>query len=498
MKKIIYSLLLLIAVSTAGCQQWLDVQPKTTIKQDKLFETESGFRDALVGCYMLMSESGLYGRELTITFLEVLAQQYEMQIGNSYYSVMRYEYENMDSRFTTIWSNMYTIIANLNSILNNIDNRRDVLSPTAYALIKGEALGLRAALHFDLLRMFGPGNLAAVPANKQRPAIPYVTRYDKDLTPQHTVAEVMQFVHQDLAEAVRLLNLYDTYGKGPRPDDYNWPSNTSDLFYQNRTSRMNYHAVKAVQSRAFMWEGKYQEALDILKTLVGDGAPLSWINADASINGPLTDRNYKATTEGFFVLNPANHFESVRPYVEYYTESGEFTTTTNQNYFFHTMERAAEVYEVSTVGRGDWRYSSLYNKDKAEWTFLKYTDSSQWRDVVRNRVVLIKKPEVYYMAAECYNRLGDREKAASLINDVRISRGIEYDDNLDGAALSSEQMDHEIEKEYAKEFIGEGVMFYYYKRLNKAIPYSNKAAEDNIFIFPLPKREIETGGRVNP
>lgn len=38
----------LIAWSISSCSDWLDVQPKTAIPADKLFETESGFRDALI------------------------------------------------------------------------------------------------------------------------------------------------------------------------------------------------------------------------------------------------------------------------------------------------------------------------------------------------------------------------------------------------------------------------------------------------------------------
>lgn len=35
-------------------------------------------------------------------------------------------------------------------------NREVITTPGYYEIMKGEALGLRAFLHFDLLRMFGP------------------------------------------------------------------------------------------------------------------------------------------------------------------------------------------------------------------------------------------------------------------------------------------------------------------------------------------------------
>ncbi len=495
MRKIIIVSILTLGLVSAGCQEWLDVQPKTTTKQDKLFESESGFRDALVGCYMLMGEQGLYGRELTVTLLEVLAQQYEMHTQNSYYTTARYEYENMDSRFASIWSGMYGVVANLNAILDNIDGKRHLFTPTTYAIIKGEALGLRAMIHFDLLRMFGPGNLAAVPANLDRPAIPYVTRYDKNTTPQHTVRKVLEFINADLDEAERLLYLYDGIRSGAHADDYQWPSVDPDAFYSNRRSRMNYYAVKALRGRVYMWEGRYKDALDNLQTVQ---TAVQWIDPNRSITGEAASRDYKATVEAFFSLNLSKQYESLRPYVESYSTTANFTVTQNYNYFFHTQARADKLYETTTIGRGDWRYGSLYNTNLAEWTFLKYTDSEQWAASVRNHVVLIRKPEVFYMAAECHNRLGDGVGAAAALNEVRVSRGIAWADNLDGKTMTAEEIDAEIEKEYAKEFIGEGVMFYYYKRLNKIIPGSNQPAEDKVFIFPLPVREVETGGRKNP
>lgn len=45
MKRIIKYTWLAIALLAAGCNDWLDVNPKSQIKQDVLFESEAGFRD---------------------------------------------------------------------------------------------------------------------------------------------------------------------------------------------------------------------------------------------------------------------------------------------------------------------------------------------------------------------------------------------------------------------------------------------------------------------
>ena len=46
-------------------------------------------------------------------------------------------------------------------------------------MMKGEALGLRAFLHFDLLRLYGPV-YSVTPTGK---AIPYRTSFDQKATP---------------------------------------------------------------------------------------------------------------------------------------------------------------------------------------------------------------------------------------------------------------------------------------------------------------------------
>ena len=49
MKHIVLSFLIGLLV-LSSCSDWLDIQPKTEVKEDKMFETESGFKDALIGC----------------------------------------------------------------------------------------------------------------------------------------------------------------------------------------------------------------------------------------------------------------------------------------------------------------------------------------------------------------------------------------------------------------------------------------------------------------
>lgn len=65
-KKILkYSILFLSSIAV-GCNDWLDVQPKSQVKEEELFKSEAGFREALTGIYTLMGRTTTYGGNNTM------------------------------------------------------------------------------------------------------------------------------------------------------------------------------------------------------------------------------------------------------------------------------------------------------------------------------------------------------------------------------------------------------------------------------------------------
>lgn len=496
MKKNYICLLLLGILGLVSCNSWLEVEPKTEIKSDKMFETENGFKEALVGCYMLMADSALYGREMTVCSFEVMAQQYSMDQTNEYEGLADYNYEaaNYTSKFDAMWQKMYRIIANLNALIEVIDEKKDILHPTTYGIIKGEAIGLRAFLHFDLLRIFGWGNLVNTPANLDKLCIPYVTEYSKVLTKQSTVRGVLEYIHEDLAVSDTLLNHYDSYGQAAKGDDYEM--DTDDAFFSNRNNRFNYRALKATEARVYMWEGKYSEALDAIEELFVEDEVVAWIDPDRYINVEEQDRDLVYSTEHIFNLDVPQLHNTLRPNIESYDIHGEFTLEGNDQYFYTTKTKGEELYEIASgVGLSDYRYTRGLDKTEANsWTFLKFYEPENSTSPGRNKMPLIRKSEMFYYVAECYNNLNNSPKAVEILNEVRVARGILYERNLP-STLSKDEVAQEIQKEWQKEFVMEGQMFFYYKRLGLAIPNAPLAPGDELFIVPLPEQEVEIGGR---
>jgi|GEM_PF-1298656 len=212
MKKNIYRLqvvFLLVAglLSATSCNDWLDVKPKTEEEAEELFSTIDGFKSALAGVYIGLSQSGLYGREMTFGMVGVLGQEWgdgaTLKTNYSAYNyLLNYNYEQSVSKalIDVVWNKMYENIANVNTLIQYTDLKREVLGDY-YEVVKGEALALRAYMHFDLLRLFAPYDFTA----EAEPAIPYVREAVPAIAPQLTPAKFVELALADVDDALGLL-----------------------------------------------------------------------------------------------------------------------------------------------------------------------------------------------------------------------------------------------------------------------------------------------------
>lgn len=478
MKKELISLLLILILAP-GCKKWLDVKPRTIVEQSRLFSSEKGFEDAMYGIYTVMSNASLYGDQLTMSFLDVLAQQYNCQTRptHKFYQASIYKYTDagVKTMIGNIWDSMYNAITNINNILLNIDGKKDLFAPGNYQLVKGEALGLRAFMHFDLLRMFG-GSYAS---HASQAAIPYVTTVSGGVTPLSTVSEVLDKAIADLTAASGLLSGYKNID----------PNYTRGTILQNdwlnsRQSHFNYWAAEATLARICLYKGDKQNALQHARNVINSGM-FNFETSDRLNN--LMDRTF--IPEQVFALSKFN----LRPQVTAYFQAPGGRVSGNDD-----MDRwltnsygnggvVDQIYEITSGGVTDIRYARLWQLSGTVYFCSKYWQDGTSPDFV-NLVPLIRLPEMYYIAAEC----ADPATATAYLNAVREQRGLnDLPSGLDAAAVQNE-----ILKEYQKEFYAEGQMFYYYKRLNLSqIRFSGIPGSDNIYILPLPDGELQYRGK---
>lgn len=474
-----------------SCNKWIDVTPQTQIRDDIFFSKQSGFVNAINGVYLSMGDPSLYGREMSFGIVDVIGQMYTLRSTfglQVYIDAQNYLYNQANVQAITepIWQNTYNAIANLNSVIENFEKvDSTIFTPGNYAILKGEALGLRAFIHFDLARLYAPSYLSA----KSAPAIPYVTEFRPKVVPKSSVEVVMQRVLTDLLQADSLL-VNDPIGI---------PGITAATLNE-RKLKMNRYAVKATLARVYLWMGDKVNALKYAEQVIAvSGQAFPWIARGVVATSTEEARNRIFSTELIFNLQVTNIAANIKA-TSFQLDTaagaggGRSTAIAIVDY-----TRIYDQYETNAtnggVGGTDLRWLYLIRKYTTATTPISasfygklYQYSSMPAESAR-RQPMIRISEMYYIAAECLAET-NLPKAIDYLNLVRVNRNL--------AALSSstskDLLDGEILKEYRKEFPAEGQLFFYYKRLDKSVvPGATQPFNKQNYVLPLPLKELEFG-----
>ena len=448
-KNLLVLFLAVLMISFTACKKWVDVAPPMQVGQDQLLSNEQGFRDVLNGVYLHMGNRSLYGRDMTFGMMSLLGRSYDTTISpaidNLFYQSARYNFGDASVKSTqkNIWDSLYFSIGNLNNLLANVDSRREVFNGNNYTTIKGEALGLRAFIHFELLRMFAPSPAAS---GLNVPAIPYVTRFSPYATAYSTTGAVIDSCLADLKSAQTLLSDADM-----------------------TTSRFTSWAVKGLLARIYLYKGDYASAqTHALSVINSNKFPLATANTDLMFS-----------KENLFSLsNNVNNSQAYLKSVLYTVPPLGFSTQ-NQTTLFVTGSGATS----------DWRRAFI---DPATGMALGNTISPRKLYATTttnpNIVPMIRTTEMYYIAAECATALNDSLAATNWLDTVRVHRNLP---KYTLAALRKDSLAVEIGKEYQKEFLGEGQVFFYYKRKNlpfTALPFTKVAVVPTAsYVFVKPE-----------
>ena len=134
-----YLLLSAAALAAVSCERWLDVPPPSEIRAAAPYSSAEGFQQTLIGCYLAMGETDLYGENLTWHMVEILGRQYDARKNTAAddYDLDRYNYKTTKSTevIEKVWEKSYSVIANVNDALDHIDRRKDELDSVNYRII---------------------------------------------------------------------------------------------------------------------------------------------------------------------------------------------------------------------------------------------------------------------------------------------------------------------------------------------------------------------------
>ena len=439
MKKKIYYVLAIAFVFSA-CSKILDVNPTDAVSADLAIKNKIGIEHALVGSYNALQATGLYSLDLIAVG--------DMAADNLTWTGTTQSYGQFEVKpipvangvVDGIWAASYDGINRVNNILYRLPSISD-LTQAEYDQYYGEALFIRALLHFNLVTYFG-----GVPIRTQ----PTLDLNTIDLE-RSTIEQVYAQVIADLTTAKTKL-----------------PASSAAKV----AGRANTFTVSALLAKVYL--AKFQLTNDIAS------AALSIEEAGRVISegGYTLASNYSslfhsATASGESVFEIVYDVQNYNRLAQYFYSRDslgryEFAPTPDLIQSFDTIDQRLDA-------------SIIYDgKDKPY--VIKYNDVSGGTD----RVYVYRLAEMYLIRAEAmaYTN-GDTAIIKSDLNIIRNRAGLANTtaDNYTDLKLA-------IEKECRHEFAFEGHRWCDLVRTKRATTLLG--IDEKYTLFPIPLSEMQT------
>lgn len=486
MKNII--ILFLVASAFTGCKKWLDVQPSDQIVDNELFSEALGYQHALNGIYIQAATQDLFGRNLSYGLNSSLGQDYAPgKMGTEQQLVQYYDKTHASSQalIDNIWSKGYNTIANCNKLLGEIEavpESKFQQGRSERNMIIGEALAMRAMMHFEILRLYAPAP-AKEPGGKY---IPYVSNYPARLNPPVTTSQVLDQITADLEKAQSLVAENDTIvnknaltGKlqviltGLGNQTYGGP------FYSYRMNRLNYVAIQGLLARVYLYAGNNIKAMHHARYLYDNYGPhgrLKYWEFTPEANTSGSSKYYKMANDLLLAFYDADLIANLNKSFQ-----SRYRISSDADSWFPASDRD---YRAGLLREFETDIVSEKGKITEKWM----ENPSTVAEIKRQNTIIpvLRLSEIYYIYSETLFRSGQVVEALDVLNQVRYARG-----KLTTFSQTDEEAFYqELLNEYRREFLTEGQTFFAYKRLQRNLMRGTQVITlDERFILPVPQNE---------
>ena len=478
MKKTILFLNALLMITLSSCNDYFDkTGDEQHITDKKFFGDEAAFASALTDCYTLMRSRDLYGGMLTLEMMEFANQNMAPHDAfSSAAAQLNFADAALAARVDSMTHAAYRVVAACNKLIDEAERTKVVFTSAGKKkIITAEAYALRAAVQFDLLRLFHPA--PATDAGFR--GLPYVTHTSANVPEALTTTQILQAVNDDLAHAAQLLKTAD-----PILKERNSIVGIGEFDRRLRTFQMNYYAVKAVQARVALWQGNYEQAA---------------VQAD-SVLAHL--QNTVARYRLFYWVTPGHYgsdFSFSREYV-----FGIASTPTGFARLSDDMFKTKGIQTTTSLrdiyaDNADIRYRAWFRQQGSSYAMSnKFGSATLLTDYVYSTsatasslpaaIPYIKLGEVMLIKAEALNEMGQTSAARSLLEEMQGYKDISYASRA--TSVTKESLRELIYAEARRDLFGEGQLFYLNKRLGltsvKAADGTMRTVTLNQYTLPLP------------
>ena len=262
-KKIIVCAILVVSI--VSCKKVLNVEPQFNLDGTTRFNTISDYDFALVGAYRLFRSTSYYGAangasNAYAVLPDMLADNFNEtgeSLGNERV-FSNWGYAKDENQIENTWLAAYRIISQANLVLTGID-KLSATDAGAVNRIKGQALAIRALVHFDILRYW----VDDYDRNSTLPGIPYITRFDyEQKPPRGTVKQTYDSIEFDLKTAKTLMA------------DMDKPINSGSINSGTSRAYIDANGVNAILARMYLYANQLDSAIKYA-TLVINARPLA-------------------------------------------------------------------------------------------------------------------------------------------------------------------------------------------------------------------------------
>lgn len=449
MKKINIILAALVILFTASCEGFLDVKPSNQVSSEISIQNATDAQIMLNGLMNKMTSTSYYGRNFPMYADAKGGDLTIFSAGNGGDGWYYFNHSPESNSYSGYWSTIYNCLCQANNIISNIDGLLADPENTEKEELeeyKGQALTLRALMHFDLVRLYGkPYNM-----DKSALGIAVVTEpvdAGAQLT-RNTVEEVYTQIVKDLLEAAPLI------GKG-----------TNDGF-------INYYGNQALLSKVYMYMDNFSEALKVAEGIITSGkfelyTPEKWVESWTKEYG----------SESIFELN---------------IKAGE--NDPGDGGLGAYYRRRAHGISAGGVFLASKYWLDLMGPNDVRWGIMDYDQSDEEDGTGRKganykysgsvdlkgdegatstavNIKIFRLSEVYLNAAECAVRTSDNTKAVKYLSEIAKR-------NPDWVAPATVTVE-DVMDERRRELMCEGVVYFEYMRQNMTIKYDDNAFENS-------------------
>lgn len=373
----------LIGITSCG-NDWLNLEPSTSIPTDTSIKVLSDIEFTLNGIYSQMQSSDAYSGRL-IYYGDATGD--DMQAVSSTKRCANYYRFNWtkDSGPSTHWSILYSIITSCNVILNKIDDIPFDEDETDYRNdLKGQALAIRGLAYFDLTRIFGYPYTKDNGASMGVPIILEETdRFNKPS--RATVAQCYERITKDLDDAWPLLS--EEFNKG----------------------KINRWAAMTLLSRAYLYMDKAPEALDMAEKAIK--------GAESNGYALWTNEEYPtAWSNDAFATHPGEVlFEIVNETTDSPGKESMGYLSSKDGYddicitvsFYHLLQQDPDDVRLK-----------LLVFDGSKYAYVNKYQPQEGENITDANIPLVRLSEAYLNAAEAAVKTNDNDKAIAYLNPI--------------------------------------------------------------------------------